>query len=302
MTQRITRRRFLQMGGLTGTAVACQRLHNQSPPRVPHALRRAKKVRARTSGTPALAAECPAGCGTIVRVSNGRARRIEGNPPAPAEPREALCSRASRLQVPYNPDRLQNAVRQDTRGSLKFVPLEWEPALSQVAERLKSARLGSVAFYSSLISDSLATDRGAVRDNAELPRTRFLRQLGPLRRPRHIRTRHRTKYSGLSLGCPLRRGRQRRGLLVRRHPRNETWLSPVAKEHGIDRNRAILELLESGYTNITGEHPYTLNQKRSFEEYHELRTAMEKVQQSLENLAGEVRSSTISWRSSGTGR
>ncbi len=65
-------------------------------------------------------------------------------------------------------------------------------------------------------------------------------------------------------------------------------IDKYAKEHGIDRNRAILELLESGYANITGEHPYTLNQKRSFEEYHELRTAMEKVQQSLENLAGEV--------------
>jgi hypothetical protein len=65
-------------------------------------------------------------------------------------------------------------------------------------------------------------------------------------------------------------------------------IDKFAKEHGIDRNRAILELLESGYTNITGEPPVTLNQKRSFEEYHDLRTAVEKVQKSLEDLTGEI--------------
>ena len=56
----------------------------------------------------------------------------------------------------YNPDRLQNAVRQEGRGTQKFTPIQWEEALTQVTERVKAARPGGIAFYSSLISDSLS--------------------------------------------------------------------------------------------------------------------------------------------------
>src|SRR3972149_446269 len=56
--------------------------------------------------------QCPAGCGIIVRVINGRARKIEGNPEHPLN-RGKLCARGQAgLQVLSNPDRLQNAVRQ----------------------------------------------------------------------------------------------------------------------------------------------------------------------------------------------
>ncbi len=65
-------------------------------------------------------------------------------------------------------------------------------------------------------------------------------------------------------------------------------IDKFAKDHGIDRNRAILELIESGYTHITGGHPVMLNQKRSFEEYHELNMAMKEMQTSLLNLTEEI--------------
>src|SRR4030065_185646 len=56
--------------------------------------------------------QCAAGCGIIVRVINGRARKIEGNPLHPLN-RGKLCARGQAgLQVLYNPDRLRNAVRQ----------------------------------------------------------------------------------------------------------------------------------------------------------------------------------------------
>ncbi len=72
--------------------------------------------------------QCPAGCGIIVRVINGRARKIEGNPNHPLN-RGKLCARGQAgLQVLYNPDRLHNAVRQSAgRGSMPA----WQSRLSQ---------------------------------------------------------------------------------------------------------------------------------------------------------------------------
>ena len=56
--------------------------------------------------------QCAAGCGIVVRVINGRAKKIEGNPLHPLN-RGKLCARGQAgLQVLYNPDRLKNAVRQ----------------------------------------------------------------------------------------------------------------------------------------------------------------------------------------------
>ncbi len=47
-----------------------------------------------------------------------------------------------------------------------------------------------------------------------------------------------------------------------------------ARDHGIDRNRAILELIESGFTKATGTTPVNLNQKRAFEEYTDLKLGL----------------------------
>jgi len=65
-------------------------------------------------------------------------------------------------------------------------------------------------------------------------------------------------------------------------------IDKFAKEHGLDRNRAILDLIDSGFSHITGGHPVSLNQKRSFEEYQELLAALEEMKISLKNLSEEV--------------
>jgi hypothetical protein len=62
-----------------------------------------------------------------------------------------------------------------------------------------------------------------------------------------------------------------------------------AKEHNIDRNRAILELIESGFTHATGTTPANLGQKRAFEEYNDLRLALEGMKQSLKEMTEEVK-------------
>ncbi len=59
---------------------------------------------------------CPAGCGIIVRIMNGRAVKIEGNPEHPVN-RGKVCARGQAgLQLLYNPDRVTGAVQQEERG------------------------------------------------------------------------------------------------------------------------------------------------------------------------------------------
>lgn len=65
-------------------------------------------------------------------------------------------------------------------------------------------------------------------------------------------------------------------------------IDKFAKEHGLDRNRAILELIDSGFIHVSGGHPVILNQKRSFEEYHEILANLDEMKKSLTNLTEEV--------------
>jgi anaerobic selenocysteine-containing dehydrogenase len=159
MTKRITRRRFFQYTGLVGAAVAVsgctinlQKYETLEPFVVPPE----DALPGEYIWYASTCRQCPAGCGITVRVSNGRAKKIEGNPQHPLS-RGKVCARGQAgLQVLYNPDRLRNAVRQPQRGSSKFEPLPWDQALAQVAERVKGARQGNVAFYGRLCADSLA--------------------------------------------------------------------------------------------------------------------------------------------------
>ena len=159
MTKRISRRKFLQMGGLAGTAVAlsgCTISLQKAEYLQPYVVPPEEALPGQNIWYASACRQCPAGCGVLVRVSNGRAHKIEGNPLHPLN-HGRLCARGqSGLQVLYNPDRLQNAVLQDGRGTQKFTPLQWEDALTRLTERVKTARPGAVAFYSSLISDSLS--------------------------------------------------------------------------------------------------------------------------------------------------
>jgi len=82
---------------------------------------------------------CPAGCGIIVRVMNGRAVKIEGNPEHPVN-QGKLCARGqSGLQLLYHPDRVTGAVRQEERGSRKFEPVAWNEAINTLYKKLYAA-------------------------------------------------------------------------------------------------------------------------------------------------------------------
>ncbi|MFQ5856246.1 MAG: molybdopterin-dependent oxidoreductase [Anaerolineae bacterium] len=160
MPETITRRQFLKVSAAAGAATVISGCTTN--------LQRTEYletyVRPPEEGLPgedlwyaSTCRQCPAGCGIIVRISNGRARKIEGNPQHPLN-QGKLCARGQAgLQVLYNPDRVRNALRQTGgRGSQQFEPLYWDDALRLLTGRLQSVPdPGGIVFLGGLMSDHL---------------------------------------------------------------------------------------------------------------------------------------------------
>ncbi|MEM4374252.1 MAG: twin-arginine translocation signal domain-containing protein, partial [Nitrososphaerota archaeon] len=85
--------------------------------------------------------QCPAGCGIAVRVVEGRAVKIEGNPLHPIN-RGSICPKAHYgLQILYDPDRITGPlVRVGERGVPRFRQASWSEVLDIVASRLSALR------------------------------------------------------------------------------------------------------------------------------------------------------------------
>lgn len=141
MTQQVTRRNFLKLGaaGLASAVLAgCQ-----SPRRwvelEPYVRPPEEQLAGVATWYASTCRQCPAGCGIVVRIMNGRALKIEGNPEHPLN-RGKLCARGQAgLQVLYNPDRLGGPVRQAQRGSRQYEPMAWEAGINTLYEKLSAA-------------------------------------------------------------------------------------------------------------------------------------------------------------------
>src|SRR5262249_35755090 len=82
--------------------------------------------------------QCAGGCGMLVRVIEGRAKKVEGNPDHPVN-RGKLCARGqASVQEEYHPDRLQGPLqRVGDRGSGSLSATDWEAALDRLAGSLR---------------------------------------------------------------------------------------------------------------------------------------------------------------------
>jgi anaerobic selenocysteine-containing dehydrogenase len=84
---------------------------------------------------------CDAGCGIKVRVVEGRAVKIEGNPEHPVN-RGGLCSRGqAALQALYNSQRVHSPLRRlGDRGDGSWKLISWDEAIGEIVTKLGKLR------------------------------------------------------------------------------------------------------------------------------------------------------------------
>jgi len=135
MSNFITRRDFLKMGGAAAGALAVGQFVS---PAVAKAATDAGLLDSKGNGTiPSMCEMCVWRCGLRAKVRNGRVVKLEGNPDHPHS-KGKLCPRGqSGLMNTYDPDRvLTPLIRVGKRGEGKFRKATWDEALDVVAENM----------------------------------------------------------------------------------------------------------------------------------------------------------------------
>lgn len=88
--------------------------------------------------------ECAAGCNVLIRVYEGRAKKVEGNPDFPIN-LGSTCARAqASVQGLYHPDRIGEPQRlTGSRNSNAYTAISWDEARSELISAINDAR-GSI--------------------------------------------------------------------------------------------------------------------------------------------------------------
>ena len=161
---KLTRRNFLAWAGLGAVgAVACEgfgirrgELDIQSPVRLPEDL-----VRGSDNWYASLCRACPSCEGIVVRVMEGRAKKIQGNPFYPTNQGKTHARCEAGLQALYHPDRISSPLRRSgPRGSGQFLPVNWQP---NGMDSLRGA-LQSFGSSSVMITEPLRGHLGLLAD------------------------------------------------------------------------------------------------------------------------------------------
>jgi anaerobic selenocysteine-containing dehydrogenase len=120
---------------------------------------------------------CAAGCGIRVRVVEGRAVKVEGNPSSPIN-RGRLCARGqAALELLYHPDRVRGPLcRVGARGENRWLPLSWDEAIARLTAELGQLRAAGEP-------QSLVLLDGEERGTTHGLWARFLRAFGS---PNHV--------------------------------------------------------------------------------------------------------------------
>lgn len=137
----LDRRQFLKLGGATAFATlfgGCDKVQSRL---IPFVIPPENYTLGEALWYASVCGQCPAGCGVVVRVSEGRAKKVEGNPLHPVN-RGKLCARGqAALQALYHPERLSRPMKlSGARGSGAYTPVSWEEALSLLMGPLKKVK------------------------------------------------------------------------------------------------------------------------------------------------------------------
>ncbi|HWK10246.1 MAG TPA: molybdopterin dinucleotide binding domain-containing protein [Vicinamibacterales bacterium] len=135
----IERRQFLKTLGLAGSAAvlesSCGR--RTSNELIPYFVEPDAVVAGAAAHYATVCRACPAGCGLIATVNNGRIIKAEGSPQHPIGGGR-LCARGqASVQSVYNPYRFRQPLRRDSNGILQ--PVAWTDAVAELAAKLREA-------------------------------------------------------------------------------------------------------------------------------------------------------------------
>ncbi len=156
MANGMDRRRFLKVLGVTGGgAAALSGCSSDSAEKlIPYLVPPEDQIPGLATYYASTCRECPAGCGVHVRVREGRAVKLEGNPAHPVN-QGRLCARGQAgLQGLYNPDRIRSPMARENGGG--FVPISWDDAIGRMVERLQQVTGDRLWFVTGNESGSFA--------------------------------------------------------------------------------------------------------------------------------------------------
>lgn len=142
MASPLTRRQFLKLTAVAGSSAALagglQAVLNTQPAIAQGGILLPSGVE---HIVPSVCLLCPSGCGVLVRVADGRAVKLEGNPMHPIN-LGALCPKGQAApELLYNPDRLTGPLRRvGERGAGQWEMVSWEEAIQAVAQKLSDLR------------------------------------------------------------------------------------------------------------------------------------------------------------------
>jgi anaerobic selenocysteine-containing dehydrogenase len=158
MNDNISRREFLKVFGL-GSVVSAALAPNAPLLRnIGRRLYNRMAALPLTSGSTSFATtcgECPAGCGLLAQIEDGRLLQIHGNPDHPVNLGDSCTRAQASLEGLYSPLRLNGPLHQAPRNSGNFTTIDWEAADGVVKDALQNSRPGEIAFLMGLFPDHL---------------------------------------------------------------------------------------------------------------------------------------------------
>lgn len=169
----LSRRDFIKLAALAPVvSVACgipeKELEVQSLADFPEDL-----VKGKDAWFATQCGSCPDGCGVIVRVIEGRAKKIEGNLDYPQNRGKHLARCEASLQATYHPDRIKTPLKRkagSTRGTNEFVPIGWDEAIAHVQRNIRNTQ-GQTAIMTNPLRGHLGL---VVKEFASLTKSRHI--------------------------------------------------------------------------------------------------------------------------------
>jgi len=157
MTDKFSRRDFLKLAGvgtattaiLTGCGPASRYVKREPYMMIPEYTYNGQSTYYATT-----CRECAAGCGLVVRTSQGRAIKTEGNANHPLNLGKTCARGQATLHGLYNPDRVTDPL-QRKRGNVSAAKMDWDAAIQTVADAFKQYKPNEAAFLMGTSSDHL---------------------------------------------------------------------------------------------------------------------------------------------------